>query len=108
MLFSHMFISHADSNGIVEQELPFAVLAKKIQIFPHDWENWICMRVELYGVYMTDNMCAAAGQETPTTKECQGDRNCSLNADCKPMTNDSIIKTGEHSNTDISLIQTSL
>ena len=87
------------------------------------------MRIELYGVYMTDNMCAAAGPETATTKECQGDRNCSLNADCKPISYDSIIKTGEyccisdlqsflsswvlflyrhHSNTDTSLIQTPL
>jgi hypothetical protein len=54
------------------------------------------MRIELYGVYMTDNMCAAAGQETATTKECLGDRNCSLNAECKPITDDSIIKTGEY------------
>ena len=53
------------------------------------------MRVELYGIYMTDNMCAAAGQETATTKNCTGNRNCSLNADCEPITSESIIKTGE-------------
>ena len=51
------------------------------------------MRTELYGIYMTDNMCAAADGETVTARECRGDRNCSLNADCKPLTNDSIIKT---------------
>lgn len=94
--FTLILIEHLDSNGIVEHELPFAVLAKKIFIFPYDWKNWICMRIELYGVYMTDNMCASAGQEAPLTKECQGDRNCSLNADCKPMMNDSIIKTGKY------------
>ena len=63
-------------------------------IFPYKWAKWICMRTELYGIYMTDNMCAAADGETVTARECRGDRNCSLNADCKPLTNDSIIKTG--------------
>ena len=71
------------------------------------------MRIELYGIYMTENMCAASGLEMATTQKCQGDRNCSLNADCKPITNGSIIKTGEvtpkiNTSTDISLIQTSL
>ena len=110
MRFS-IFVYHLDSTGIVEHELPVAVLAKKILIFPHDWENWICMRVELYGVYMTDSMCAAAGLEMPTIKECQGDRNCSVNADCKPITSESILKTGEsdiHTMVQIFTIQTCL
>ena len=60
----------------------FAAPARGIRIYPMEWENWICLRVELYGFYLSSEMCASSGPAPATNYPCVGDRNCGQNAEC--------------------------
>lgn len=77
-------------------ELPFAVPVRAIRVYPQESVNWICLRLELYGVYLSGSVCDSSGPELPLTKLCTGDRNCGANADCqKPNSNSGIRKTSK-------------
>ena len=60
----------------------FAAPARGIRIYPMAWENWICLRAELYGFYLSSEMCAYTGPLDATSTSCVGDRNCGQNAEC--------------------------
>ena len=60
----------------------FAAPVRGIRIYPMAWENWICLRAELYGFYLGSEMCASSGPVDPTSSSCVGDRNCGQNAEC--------------------------
>ena len=60
----------------------FAAPARGLRIYPQGWKNWICLRTELYGFYLSSEMCASSGPILRTRKACVGDRNCGQNAGC--------------------------
>lgn len=92
-LISYLF---TDSSSIVVTELPFAVPVRAIRIYPQESFNWVCLRLELYGVYLSSSVCDSSGPELPTTKPCAGDRDCGSNADCqKANSNGGIRKTSK-------------
>ncbi|KXJ23721.1 uncharacterized protein LOC110249945 [Exaiptasia diaphana] len=78
-----MFKANSDSFGIVTTELPYAVPVRAVRIYPQEYYSWVCLRAELYGMYLSSASCASAGPELPTTKPCMGDRDCGKNADCQ-------------------------
>lgn len=61
----------------------FAAMVRGIRIYPWDWRNWICLRLELYGFYLSSEMCTSSGRAEITSKPCVGDQNCGQNAKCK-------------------------
>ena len=71
-----------DGSTIQNHTLMFAAPARGIRIYPMDWQNWICLRAELYGFYLGSEMCASSGPVHPTSSSCVGDRNCGQNAEC--------------------------
>ena len=60
----------------------FAAPVRGIRIYPTEWENWICLRAELYGFYLGSEMCASSDPVDATSSSCVGDRNCGQNAEC--------------------------
>ena len=60
----------------------FAAPARGIRIYPWHWKNWICLRLELYGFYLSSEMCTSSGPSPALSKQCVGDRNCGQNAGC--------------------------
>ncbi|XP_048577652.1 uncharacterized protein LOC5509903 isoform X2 [Nematostella vectensis] len=88
------FIANKDASSITEIELPFAAPVRAIRIYPETWNYWPCLRIELYGIYLSESACAASGLELPTRKPCIGDRNCGSNAACHPNQSGRIEKKG--------------
>lgn len=71
-----------DASSIVHHDFEFAAPARGVRIYPWDWYNWICLRMELYGFYLSREICASSGTLPQTNKLCVGDRNCGQNAGC--------------------------
>lgn len=69
-------------NYVVESELEFAVPAKGIRFLPYNSVTFTCMRVEVYGVYMTKQMCTHTGLKPDLVRNCVGSRDCGKNAKC--------------------------
>ena len=59
----------------------FAAPVRGIRIYPMEWQNWVCLRAELYGFYLGSEMCASSGP-VDASSSCVGDRNCGQNAEC--------------------------
>ena len=76
----HLFT--VDSSSVITHTLMFAALVRGVRIVPYGYENWICLRAELYGYYLSNKMCASSGPAGMTSKPCIGDRNCGQNAEC--------------------------
>ena len=72
----------------------FAAPVRGIRIYPWDWYNWICLRIELYGFYVGSGLCSSAGQTPQTSQLCTGDRDCGKNAECRKMNGRSTTKIG--------------
>ncbi|XP_065057342.1 uncharacterized protein LOC135685354 [Rhopilema esculentum] len=66
----------------VESSLEYAVPARAIRFYPFNHRLLTCVRVEIYGSYLTRAMCANTGVKPMTMKRCVGDRNCGENAEC--------------------------
>ena len=75
--------------------LMFAALVRGLRIYPYGYENWICLRAELYGYYLSKEMCASSGPSVITSKPCIGDRNCGQNAKCTLHGTSGIKKQGK-------------
>lgn len=50
------FTGNSDRNSVVYHELNLPIRARYLRFLPANWDNYIAMRVELYG-------CACAGTE---------------------------------------------
>lgn len=81
VLYFDLF-SMLDASSVITHTLMFTALVRGIRIYPWNWENWICLRAELYGYYLSSEMCASSGPSEVTSKPCVGDRNCGQNAEC--------------------------
>ena len=88
----HLFI--LDSSSVITHTLMFAALVRGVRIVPYGYENWICLRAELYGYYLSNKMCASSDPAVETSKQCVGDRNCGQNANCASPGTLGIRKTG--------------
>jgi len=44
-----MFEGNLDDNTVVENSLPYPIVARYIRINPQRWDRFISMRVEFYG-----------------------------------------------------------
>lgn len=83
-----------DASSVITHTLMFAALVRGVRIFPYGYENWICLRAELYGYYLSNKMCASSGPAMMTSKPCTGDRNCGQNAECASPGTSGIKKQG--------------
>lgn len=77
-----LFQGNKDASSVIIHTLEFAAPARGIRIYPWKWKNWICLRMELYGFYLSSEMCASSGNFPKTSKTCVGDKNCGQNAGC--------------------------
>lgn len=64
-----------DISGIVEHTLKFALVARAVRIYPHNYTWPTCFRVELYGFYMIKGMCPDLSSKT-REKNCTGNGVC--------------------------------
>ena len=69
-------------NHIVESELEYVVPARAVRIFPYNSISYTCLRLEVYGVYITKQMCTHAGMKPVLVRSCVGSRKCGKNAEC--------------------------
>lgn len=84
-VLSHIYFglfSMLDASSVITHTLMFTALVRGVRIYPWHWVNWICLRAELYGYYLSSEMCASSGPAEVTSKPCVGDRNCGQNAEC--------------------------
>ena len=88
------FWHFTDAGGIVMHTLQFPVPARGIRIYPQSWENWICMRSELYGFYILPEMCVTAPRHPVTSLPCVGNRDCGKNADCSKASDSTVPMSG--------------
>ena len=50
MFFSNqVFVGNIDTHSIKKQTLPTPIEATFVRIYPQEFVDWMCMRVELYG-----------------------------------------------------------
>lgn len=49
LFVKQVFEGNKDATSIVKQEFPAPVRAQYIRIYPVSYEEWPCLRVELYG-----------------------------------------------------------
>lgn len=82
-IFNVNYFQNTDASRIVNHTLEFASPVRGVRIYPWEWEFWICLRTELYGIYLSNELCANLGQAEGMSRSCVGDRDCGLNAECK-------------------------
>lgn len=44
-----VFVGNIDTHSIKKQTLPTPIEATFVRIYPQEFVDWMCMRVELYG-----------------------------------------------------------
>ena len=93
-LIVKIFFCVSDASSIVDHTLMFSALVRGIRVYPWAWRNWICLRLELYGFYMSSELCASAWP-IETIKPCVGDRDCGQNAECRRLQASAIRKQGK-------------
>lgn len=50
-----------DLLSVIIYILMFVVLVRGVRIVSYGYENWICLRVELYGYYLNNKICVYFG-----------------------------------------------
>ena len=70
---------------MVIADLEYAVPARGIRFYPYQSTLALtCLRVEVYGTYITKSMCTNTGLKPDLVRTCVGDRKCGKNAECLP------------------------
>eukprot|EP00118_Oscarella_pearsei_P010807 m.68468 g.68468 ORF g.68468 m.68468 type:complete len:2350 (+) comp35521_c0_seq7:24-7073(+) len=75
------FKENVNEKGVQVATFPRALPAKAVRIVPTRWQVMKALRIELYGVYMEDGVCASSGR-LDVTQPCTGDARCSLQGKC--------------------------
>lgn len=47
----------SDINSITEHTLEYTIIARAVRFYPTEFEWSGCLRVELYGYFLSDGMC---------------------------------------------------
>ena len=81
----YFFVYYLDASTVVTHTLSHAVPAKSIRFYPWLFDGFPCMRVEVYGIYMTDGMCEHVGLKPDLQRTCIGNRKCEPNAECQTV-----------------------